>query len=202
MESKESVKIEEETQTYATITIQNYFRLYTKLAGMTGTAETEQAEFFDIYKLGVLVIPSNRPCLRQDNDDSIYLTEKVKFKSVVEEVRRLNAEGRPVLVGTVAVETSEHISRLLEKSRIPHSVLNAKFHEQEAEIVARAGQRGTVTIATNMAGLLASPPDAASPRSGRELVARKVARVVWMGGGYPPRPDRQRRPGRGARGRP
>ena len=152
VESKESVKIEEETQTYATITIQNYFRLYTKLAGMTGTAETEQAEFFDIYKLGVLVIPSNRPCLRQDNDDSIYLTEKVKFKAVVEEVRRLNTEGRPVLVGTVAVETSEHISRLLEKSRIPHSVLNAKFHEQEAEIVARAGQRGTVTIATNMAG--------------------------------------------------
>ena len=152
VESKESVKIEEETQTYATITIQNYFRLYTKLAGMTGTAETEQAEFFDIYKLGVLVIPSNRPCLRQDNDDSIYLTEKVKFKAVVEEVRRLNGEGRPVLVGTVAVETSEHISRLLEKSRIPHSVLNAKFHEQEAEIVARAGQCGTVTIATNMAG--------------------------------------------------
>ena len=152
VESKESVRIEEETQTYATITIQNYFRLYTKLAGMTGTAETEQAEFFDIYKLGVLVIPPNRPCLRQDNDDSIYLTEKVKFKAVVEEVRRLNTEGRPVLVGTVAVETSEHISRLLEKSRVPHSVLNAKFHQQEAEIVARAGQRGTVTIATNMAG--------------------------------------------------
>ena len=100
VESKESVRIEEETQTYATITIQNYFRLYTKLAGMTGTAETEQAEFFDIYKLGVLVIPPNRPCLRQDNDDSIYLTEKVKFKAVVEEVRRLNTEGRPVLVGT------------------------------------------------------------------------------------------------------
>ena len=152
VESKESVRIEEETQTYATITIQNYFRLYTKLAGMTGTAETEQAEFFDIYKLGVLVIPPNRPCLRQDNDDSIYLTEKVKFKAVVEEVRRLNTEGRPVLVGTVAVETSEHISRLLMKSRVPHSVLNAKFHQQEAEIVARAGQRGTVTIATNMAG--------------------------------------------------
>ena len=152
VESKESVRIEEETQTYATITIQNYFRLYTKLAGMTGTAETEQAEFFDIYKLGVLVIPPNRPCLRQDNNDSIYLTEKVKFKAVVEEVRRLNTEGRPVLVGTVAVETSEHISRLLMKSRVPHSVLNAKFHQQEAEIVARAGQRGTVTIATNMAG--------------------------------------------------
>lgn len=152
VESKESVKIEEETQTYATITIQNYFRLYKKLAGMTGTAETEQAEFYDIYKLGVLVIPPNRPCLRDDGNDSIYLTEKVKFKAVVEEVRRLNSEGRPVLVGTVAVETSEHISRLLEKARIPHSVLNAKFHQQEAEIVSRAGQRGTVTIATNMAG--------------------------------------------------
>ena len=152
VESKESVKIEEETQTYATITIQNYFRLYTKLAGMTGTAETEQAEFYDIYNLGVLVIPPNRPCLRDDGNDSIYLTEKVKFKAVVEEVRRLNSEGRPVLVGTVAVETSEHISRLLEKARIPHSVLNAKFHQQEAEIVSRAGQRGTVTIATNMAG--------------------------------------------------
>ncbi len=152
VEAKESVKIEEETQTYATITIQNYFRLYTKLAGMTGTAETEQAEFFDIYKLGVLVIPSNRPCLRDDKDDSIYLTEKVKYKAVVDEVKRIHGEGRPILVGTVAVETSEMLARLLTHARIPHSVLNAKHHESEAEIVARAGQRSTVTIATNMAG--------------------------------------------------
>ncbi len=152
VEAKESVRIEEETQTYATITIQNYFRLYTKLAGMTGTAETEANEFFDIYKLGVLVIPTNRPCVRADENDSIYLTEKVKYKAVVEEVKSLHEEGRPVLVGTVAVETSELLSRLLDKARIPHSVLNAKFHQQEAEIVARAGQRGTVTIATNMAG--------------------------------------------------
>ena len=152
VEAKESVLIEEETQTYATITIQNYFRLYTKLAGMTGTAETEANEFFDIYKLGVLVIPTNRPCVRDDSNDSIYLTEKVKYKSVVDEVKSLHEEGRPVLVGTVAVETSELLSRLLDKARVPHSVLNAKFHQQEAEIVARAGQRGTVTIATNMAG--------------------------------------------------
>ena len=152
VEAKESVRIEEETQTYATITIQNYFRLYTKLAGMTGTAETEANEFFDIYKLGVLVIPTNRPCVRDDANDSIYLTEKVKYKSVVDEVKSLQEEGRPVLVGTVAVETSELLSRLLDKARVPHSVLNAKFHQQEAEIVARAGQRGTVTIATNMAG--------------------------------------------------
>ncbi|MDP7009951.1 MAG: preprotein translocase subunit SecA [Verrucomicrobiota bacterium] len=152
VEAKESVRIEEETQTYATITIQNYFRLYTKLAGMTGTAETEANEFFDIYKLGVLVIPTNRPCVRADENDSIYLTEKVKYKAVVEEVKSLHEEGRPVLVGTVAVETSELLSRLLDKARIPHSVLNAKFHQQEAEIVTRAGQPGTVTIATNMAG--------------------------------------------------
>lgn len=152
VEAKESVNIEEETQTYATITIQNYFRLYTKLAGMTGTAETEQAEFFDIYKLGVLIIPSNRPCLRDDKDDSIYLTEKEKYKAVVNEVREVHGRGRPILVGTVAVETSEMLSRLLHKAHIQHSVLNAKHHQQEAEIVARAGQRGTVTIATNMAG--------------------------------------------------
>ena len=152
VEAKENVRIEEETQTYATITIQNYFRLYTKLAGMTGTAETEANEFFDIYKLGVLVIPTNEPNQREDANDSVYLTEKVKFKAVIDEVRELHQAGRPVLVGTVAVETSEQLSRLLDRAKIPHSVLNAKFHQQEAEIVARAGQSGTVTIATNMAG--------------------------------------------------
>ena len=152
VEAKENVRIEEETQTYATITIQNYFRLYTKLAGMTGTAETEANEFFDIYKLGVLVIPTNQPNQREDGNDSVYLTEKVKYKAVVDEVRELHEAGRPVLVGTVAVETSELLSRLLDRAKIPHNVLNAKFHQQEAEIVARAGQQGTVTIATNMAG--------------------------------------------------
>ena len=152
VEAKEGVRIEEETQTYATITIQNYFRLYTKLAGMTGTAETEANEFFDIYRLGVLVIPTNRPNQRDDDNDSVYLTEKVKNKAVVEEVERLNKEGRPVLVGTVAVEDSELLSRLLTKQGIVHEVLNAKQHEKEAEIVARAGHRKSVTIATNMAG--------------------------------------------------
>ncbi|PAW82555.1 MAG: preprotein translocase subunit SecA [Pedosphaera sp. Tous-C6FEB] len=152
VEAKENAIIEEETQTYATITIQNYFRLYLKLAGMTGTAETEAQEFFDIYKLGVLVIPTNRPCPRKDQNDSVYKTKREKFEAVLREIQTIHAQGRPILVGTVAVETSEHLSRLLKRSGLIHSVLNAKFHEQEAEIVARAGQRGSITIATNMAG--------------------------------------------------
>ena len=152
VEAKEGVEIERETQTLATITIQNYFRLYHKLAGMTGTAETEATEFFDIYKLGVLVIPTNRPCVRKDTNDSVYKTKREKLDAVIKEIVEVHKQGRPILVGTVSVETSEHLSRLLSKAAIPHSVLNAKFHEQEAEIVARAGQRGVVTIATNMAG--------------------------------------------------
>ena len=152
VEAKENAIIEEETQTYATITIQNYFRLYLKLAGMTGTAETEAQEFFDIYKLGVLVIPTNRPCPRKDQNDSVYKTKREKFEAVLREIQSIHAQGRPILVGTVAVETSEHLSRLLKRAGLIHSVLNAKFHEQEAEIVARAGQRGSITIATNMAG--------------------------------------------------
>ena len=152
VEAKEGVRVEEETQTYATITIQNYFRLYQKLAGMTGTAETEAGEFFDIYKLGVLVIPTNQPCLRDDANDSVYKTEREKFKAVLGEIREIHSQGRPILVGTVSVETSERLSRMLKQEGITQSVLNAKFHEQEAEIVARAGQRGSVTIATNMAG--------------------------------------------------
>ena len=152
VEAKECVRVEEETQTYATITIQNYFRLYHKLAGMTGTAETEAGEFFDIYKLGVLVIPTNRPCLRDDANDSVYKTEREKFKAVLGEIREIHGQGRPILVGTVSVETSERLSRMLKQEGITQSVLNAKFHEQEAEIIARAGQRGSVTIATNMAG--------------------------------------------------
>ncbi|MCU0788322.1 MAG: preprotein translocase subunit SecA [Verrucomicrobia bacterium] len=152
VEAKESVLIERETQTLATVTIQNYFRLYTKLAGMTGTAETEAQEFFDIYKLGVLVIPTNRPCVRKDANDSVYKTKREKYNAVVKEIQDIHAQGRPILVGTISVEVSEHLSRMLKKAGIVHSVLNAKFHEQEAEIITRAGQRGSVTIATNMAG--------------------------------------------------
>ncbi len=152
VEAKENVAIERETQTLATITIQNYFRLYHKLAGMTGTAETEAAEFFDIYKLGVLTIPTNQPNIRKDANDSVYKTRREKFNAVVKEIAALHAQGRPVLVGTISVETSEMLSRMLKKEGLIHSVLNAKYHEQEAEIVARAGQRGAITIATNMAG--------------------------------------------------
>ncbi|MDB6028697.1 MAG: secA [Verrucomicrobiales bacterium] len=152
VEAKEGVEIERETQTLATITIQNYFRLYTKLAGMTGTAETEAAEFLDIYKLGVLVIPTNRPIARKDANDSVYKTRREKFNAVLKQIQEIHGQGRPILVGTVSVETSEQVSRMLKKNGIIHSVLNAKYHQQEAEIVARAGQRGGVTIATNMAG--------------------------------------------------
>jgi preprotein translocase subunit SecA len=152
VEAKEGVTIERETQTLATITIQNYFRLYQKLAGMTGTAETEAAEFFDIYKLGVMTIPTNKPNIRKDADDSVYKTRREKFNAVVKEIKELHTQGRPVLVGTVSVETSEMLSRMLKKEGLIHSVLNAKYHQQEAEIVSRAGQRGAITIATNMAG--------------------------------------------------
>ncbi len=152
VEAKEGVEVERETQTYATITIQNYFRLYQKLAGMTGTAETEAQEFYDIYKLGVLVIPTNKPIARKDAHDTVYKTKREKFSAVVREIQQIHQQGRPILVGTVSVETSEHLSRLLKKAGIIHSVLNAKFHQQEAEIVARAGQKSVVTIATNMAG--------------------------------------------------
>ena len=152
VEAKEGVEIERETQTLATITIQNYFRLYSKLAGMTGTAETEATEFFDIYKLGVLVIPTNKPVARKDGNDAVYKTKREKFEAVTREITEIHQKGRPILVGTISVETSEHLSRLLKKAGVVHSVLNAKFHEQEAEIVARAGHRASVTIATNMAG--------------------------------------------------
>jgi preprotein translocase subunit SecA len=152
VEAKEGVEIERETQTFATITIQNYFRLYTKLAGMTGTAETEASEFYDIYKLGVLTAPTNRPVARKDKHDTVYKTKREKYAAVLKEIRDIHNQGRPILVGTISVEVSEHLSRLLKKEGIIHSVLNAKYHEQEAEIVARAGYRGAVTIATNMAG--------------------------------------------------
>ena len=152
VEAKEGVEVERETQTYATITIQNYFRLYTKLAGMTCTAETEAQEFFDIYKLGMLIIPTNRPIARKDAHDTVYKTKREKYSAVVKEIQTIHAQGRPILVGTISVEVSEQLSRMLNKAGIVHSVLNAKFHQQEAEIVSRAGQRSSVTIATNMAG--------------------------------------------------
>src|SRR6266480_37779 len=152
VEAKEGVQIDRETQTLATITIQNYFRLYQKLAGMTGTAETEAAEFHDIYKLDVNVIPTNRPVRRADANDRIYKTRREKYNAVIKEIREAHAKTQPVLVGSVSVEASELLSRMLKREKIPHNVLNAKFHMQEAEIVARAGQPGTVTISTNMAG--------------------------------------------------
>ncbi len=152
VEAKEGVQIDRETQTLATITIQNYFRLYHKLGGMTGTAETEANEFHDIYKLDVIVIPTNRNIRRTDGNDRIYKTRREKYNAVVAEVKDSHSRGQPVLVGTASVDSSEVLSRMLKREKIPHSVLNAKYHRQEAEIVARAGQKDTVTISTNMAG--------------------------------------------------
>ena len=152
IEAKERVKVEAATQTFATITLQNYFPMYHKLAGMTGTAETEASEFWSIYKLDVVVIPTNRPVIREDRDDKIYKTKREKYNAVVEEIVSLVAEGRPVLVGTTSVEVSELLSRVLKLRGIKHNVLNAKHHQQEAQVVAEAGRAGQVTIATNMAG--------------------------------------------------
>lgn len=152
IEAKENVQVEAATQTYATITLQNYFRMYHKLAGMTGTAETEAKEFWDIYKLDVVAIPTNRPIVRKDDNDLVFKTAREKYAAVIEEVERLVAKGRPVLVGTTTVEISELLSRMLKMKNINHQVLNAKYHQKEAEIVAEAGKAGAVTIATNMAG--------------------------------------------------
>ena len=152
VEAKERVKIERENQTLATVTFQNYFRMYGKLAGMTGTADTEAMEFNKIYKLEVVVVPPNRPMIRMDYPDVVYRTEPEKFRAVVEEIRELHGKGQPVLVGTISIEKSERLSGMLKKSGVKHVVLNAKYHEKEAEIVAQAGRKGAVTIATNMAG--------------------------------------------------
>ena len=152
IEAKENVKIEAATQTFATVTLQNYFRMYHKLAGMTGTAETEESEFYEIYKLEVVVVPTNRPIQRDDRDDLVYRTKREKYNAVIDEVVRLRGNGQPVLVGTTSVEVSELLSRMLKLRKIDHNVLNAKQHQREAEIVAAAGQAGNVTIATNMAG--------------------------------------------------
>ncbi len=152
IEAKENVHVEAATQTYATITLQNYFRMYHKLAGMTGTAETEAKEFWDIYKLDVVAIPTNKPVVRKDQNDLVYKTAREKFAAVIDETEKLVAQGRPVLVGTTTVEISELLSRMLKMKNIKHQVLNAKYHQKEAEIVAEAGKAGSVTIATNMAG--------------------------------------------------
>lgn len=152
IEAKEHVEIEEETKTMANITYQNFFRMYKKLSGMTGTAKTEQEEFREIYNMEVVTIPTNRPIAREDRPDLLYPTLKSKFKAVVEDIKTRHEAGQPILVGTVAVETSELLSHMLDQEGIPHSVLNAKNHAREAEIVMNAGQRGAVTIATNMAG--------------------------------------------------
>src|SRR5437773_1566703 len=152
VEAKEGVVVREETQTLATITIQNYFRMYEKLAGMTGTAETEETEFYQIYKLDVVVIPTNRPVRRVDKHDLVYKTRREKYTAVIEEIERVHKRGLPVLVGTVSVDVSETLSRMLKRRGLRHEVLNAKYHEREAEIVAQAGQAGSITIATNMAG--------------------------------------------------
>lgn len=152
IECKEGVKIEKESKTYASITLQNYFRLYQKLAGMTGTALTEAAEFFDIYKMLVMPIPPHRPCIRQDLNDLIYKTRREKYQAVLEAIENAHKAGQPVLVGTTSVEASELLDKMLKRANIPHTVLNAKFHQQEAEIIAKAGEKGSVTIATNMAG--------------------------------------------------
>ncbi len=152
IEAKENVKVERDTQTLATITLQNYFRLYNKLAGMTGTAETEEAEFYQIYKLEVVVVPTNKPVIRVDEEDAIYRTKREKYNAIIQKIKELREQRRPVLVGTTSVEVSETLSRMLKRQGVPHNVLNAKHHQREAEIVAYAGQPGAVTIATNMAG--------------------------------------------------
>src|SRR5881409_1049133 len=209
VEAKEGVRIEAENQTLATITFQNYFRMYEKLAGMTGTAETEAEEFAKIYKLDVTVAPTNRPLIRINHSDVVYKTEREKFNAVVEDIIKRNEKGQPVLVGTVSIEKSEAVSKLLKKRGVRHEVLNAKYHEREAEIVAQAGRKGAVTIATNMAGrgtdiLLGGNPDflskemlrkkgldpataATAERAGALAEARRVtepehARVVALGG--------------------
>src|ERR671937_1336927 len=152
VEAKEGVAIKEEHVTLATITLQNYFRLYEKLAGMTGTAKTEEKEFQEIYDLSVVEIPTNEPVVRDDNDDLIYKTKEAKYHAVIDDIKERHDIGQPVLVGTISVEVSEHLSQLLTRQGIPHNVLNAKQHEREAGIIAEAGQKHAVTIATNMAG--------------------------------------------------
>lgn len=186
VEAKEGVQVKGETQTLATITIQNYFRLYEKLSGMTGTAETEETEFHEIYKLGVSVIPTNRPVIRDDRQDLVYKTRREKYNAILEETQRLHELAFPVLVGTVSVEVSETLSRMFKRAGIPHNVLNAKYHQREAEIVAGAGQPGAVTIATNMAGrgtdIKLGPGVTESKPSQRKNAENELEDVIECGG--------------------
>ncbi len=183
IEAKEHVKVERESMTHATITIQNYFRMYDKLAGMTGTAVTEAEEFHKIYKLEVLVIPTHKPMIRKDYPDQIYKDEKTKFKAVALEIEQLHKEGRPVLIGTVSIERSELLSSLLKRNGVPHQVLNAKYHEKEAGIIAQAGQPGAVTVATNMAGRGVDIVLGGSLDGQDELVwQRKHDKIIELGG--------------------
>ena len=186
VEAKEGVQVKGETQTLATITIQNYFRLYEKLAGMTGTAETEETEFHQIYKLGVSVIPTNRPVIRDDRQDLIFKTRREKYNAILEETQRLHELGFPVLVGTVSVDVSETLARMFKRAGIPHNVLNAKYHQREAEIVAGAGQPGAVTIATNMAGrgtdIKLGPGVTESKPSQRRDADNQPVDIVELGG--------------------
>ncbi len=183
IEAKEHVRVQRESRTFATITVQNYFRMYQKLAGMTGTALTEAEEFYKIYKLDVVVIPTNEPMIRQDYPDQIYKDEEAKYRAVVREITELHQQGRPVLVGTVSIEKSEYLSDLLKRKGVPYQVLNAKYHEKEAYIIAQAGQPGAVTVATNMAGrgvdvILGGSPEGQSEAEWQE----KHRKVVEVGG--------------------
>ena len=184
LEAKENVKIENENQTLASVTFQNYFRMYEKLAGMTGTADTEAIEFKKIYKLDVMVIPTNMPMVRSDHADSIYKTEREKFEAVVDEIKELNEMGRPVLVGTISIDKSEKLSKMLKKRGIRHHVLNAKHHQKEAEIVAQAGRKNAVTISTNMAGrgtdivLGGNPEFLATEKAGKDVDSEKYRRTL------------------------
>src|SRR5204862_3373379 len=179
-------KVKGETQTLATITIQNYFRMYDKLAGMTGTAETEESEFHQIYKLDVAVVPTNRPMIREDRQDLVYKTRREKYNAILEETQRLHSLGFPVLVGTVSVEGSETLSRMFKRGGSPHNVLNAKYHQREAESGAFAGQPRAVTIATNMAGRGTDTkpwPGVTEPRpSQRKDAENQVVDVIECGG--------------------
>ncbi len=183
IEAKERVRVQRESMTMATVTIQNYFRMYDKLGGMTGTAVTEAEEFYKIYKLEVVVVPTNEPMIRQDFSDQIYRDEEAKFKAVVREIEQLHQQGRPALVGTVSVEKSEYLSELLKRKGIPHQVLNAKYHEKEAHIIAQAGQPGAVTVATNMAGRGVDIIVGGSPDGQGELEwQQKHDKIIELGG--------------------
>ena len=184
VEAKEGVSVQAENQTVASITFQNYFRMYDKLAGMTGTADTEAFEFLDIYGLEVVVIPTNKPIARIDNADQVYLTQKEKFDAIIEDIAGCHKQGQPVLVGTTSIEVSEYLSGLLKKRKIPHNVLNAKQHEREAEVVAEAGRPGAVTIATNMAGrgtdiVLGGNPDKELEAAGDDEAKREAIKAEW-----------------------